>query len=205
MVIRKFRRPAQLGPIQAEEIEGDVDPAEQAELAHVTAWALMGVPTDDFDQEHVDRLLAAVRTEGVDVVASFWDRAAAFTLAGALWRLYLLWQWNQMDPEGLHTRYDRGKAAMNHLAENSPDLNQVLSATGAVLAGVASEDQIAPVLESAAEVMRIMATDAAGGSAWVQAEDDGLAHPVTLRAEALLATAAELSESARQARRGTLG
>ncbi len=205
---RKFRRPAMLDPQQAEDIVGDVDPAEEVEIAHTSAWALLGVPEGDFDQEHVERLRAAVHTSGVDVVAGFWDRSSENTLAGALWRIYLLWQWNQLNPAVVQQRYEEGVAALTErgeLPEELPGLREVIMATGAVLAGVANEDQLAPVFEAAALTMDVMAAGVAWGPLWIDSDEHELAHPVTRRPLALVDTARELRESARRAHQGTLG
>ncbi len=202
---RKFRRPAMLGPEQAEEIVGDTDPAEETEIAHTSAWALLGVPEGDFDSEHVERLKAAVRSDGVDTIAGFWDRSSAITLAGAFWRIYLLWQWNEISPEVVAQRFQEGVEGLGGDAAGKPTLDEVLLAVGVVLSGSANEDQLAPVFEAAAQTMEVMAAGVEYGPRWIDTDEHELAHPVTRRADALLSTAQELRESARQARQGTLG
>lgn len=202
---RKFRRPAMLGPERAEEIVGDTDPAEETEIAHTSAWALLGVPEGDFDAEHVQRLKKSVRAEGVDIVAGFWDRSSPITLAGALWRIYLLWQWNELDPEVVTARYLEGLEALGEDAPELPPLGGVLMAIGVVLSGSVNEDQVAPVFEATAQAMEVMAAGVQYGPRWIETDDHQLAHPVTRRADALLSTAQELRESAREARQGTLG
>lgn len=208
MESRKFRRPAMLSPEEAEEIVGDVDPADEAEVAHTSAWALMGVPNADFDADAVAHLRDTVREKGVDIVANLWDRSPDFTLPGALWRLYLLWQWHQMDAQVLQERYDEGVAVLRkeHPEElkGVAPLAETIRAIEGVLAGYATEDELAPVLESAALTMRVMAAGITYGPAWITEDKHQLAHPVTRRPYALLDTAKELEESARQARAGTL-
>lgn len=203
---RKFRRPAMLDPKQAEEIVGDVDPAEEAETAHTSAWALMGVPNADFDEQSVERLRKTVREQGVDVVAGLWDRSPENTLPGALWRIYLLWQWNQMNKNVLEERFAEGIEALSNAGRdtsNLPSLDETLRAVGGVLAGYATDDDLAAVFEATAQVMRIMAAGISGAS-WITDTGHALAHPVTLRPTALLDTAAELEESAQEAVQGTL-
>lgn len=204
----KFRRPAQLEPEQAEEIVGDEDPAENSEIAHTSAWALMGVPNADFNKEAIEQLRQTVRTQGVDVIASAWSRLPDFTLPGALWRIYLVWQWYQMNPEVLRERYLEGKKAMEEEGvaneETVPDFDEVIRADEGVLAGYANEDDLPAVLGSNAALLRVLAAGVTFGPEWITEDDHRLAHRVTRRPDALLATADELDESAEQAREGTL-
>lgn len=200
---RKFRRPAMLDQAEAEQIVGDEDPAAEAEIAHTTAWALMGVPNADFDEEAVKQLRESVRREGVDIVAAAWARSPDFTLPGALWRIYLLWQWHQMNPEVLQARYDEGIEELQRegaqKSEMPPPLGEVIRGVEGVLAGYATEEDLAPVLSAAASVMRTMALGVRFGPDWITEDGHRLAHTVTRRPEALLKTAAELEESAKQA------
>ncbi len=204
----RFRRPAMLEPEQAEEIIGDEDPAEGSELAHTTAWALMGVPNADFDEFTVEKLRETVRTKGVDVVAEAWSRSPEFTLPGALWRVYLVCQWHQMNPDVLQERYAEGKATMEAQGvandDTVPDLDEVIRADEGLLAGYATEDNLAPVFEANADLLRVLAAGVTHGPKWIEDDRHELAHPVTRRADALIATALELDESARQAAAGTL-
>lgn len=204
---RQFQRPASLDQAEAEAIEGDEDPAAESEIAHTTAWALLGVPNADFDDKAVKKLQNSVRSEGVDIIAAAWSRSPAFTLPGALWRTYLLWQWHQMNPEVLQDRYEEGIAAMREQgldADGQPPLNEVIRGAEGILAGYGNEDDLAAVLEACAQAMRVMAMGITFGPEWITDEGHVLAHTVTRRPRALLDTADELQESARQAANGTL-
>lgn len=192
----------------AEQIVGDEDPAAESEIAHTTAWALMGVPNADFDERAVERLQTSVRTEGVDIVAAAWARSPDFTLPGALWRIYLLWQWHQMNPEVLEARFEEGRAELEKEgtpeSQMPPPLPEVIRAVEGVLAGYATEEDLAPVFHAAAAAMRTMALGVRFGPEWITEDGHVLAHTVTRRPEALLATANELEESAEQADAGNL-
>lgn len=203
---RKFHRPASLDQAQAEAIEGDEDPAAESEIAHTTAWALLGVPNADFDQQAVEQLQTSVRSEGVDIIAAAWSRSPEFTLPGALWRIYLLWQWHQMSPEVLQDRFDEGVAAMREkgLQQDPIPLAEVIRGVEGMLAGYGNEDELASVLAASAEAMRVMAMGVRFGPEWITEEGHVLAHTVTRRPAALLDTAKELDESAREAAQGTL-
>ncbi len=204
---RKHHRPASLDQAEAEAIVGDEDPAAESEIAHTTAWALLGVPNADFDETAVKKLQHTVRTEGVDTIAAAWAKSPDFTLPGALWRLYLLWQWHQMNPEVLQDRFDEGlKAAADKglNVDKVAPLDEVIRGAEGILAGYGDEDQLGPVLESAAQSMRIMAMGVRFGPEWITEDGHVLAHTVTRRPQALLDTARELDESAKQAEAGTL-
>lgn len=203
---RRHHRPASLDQAEAEAIEGDEDPAAESEIAHTTAWALLGVPNADFDEKAVEQLRTSVRSEGVDIIAAAWSRSPEFTLPGALWRIYLLWQWHQMNPEVLQARFDEGVSAMEQKGfQNTPiPLPDVIRGVEGVLAGYGNEDELASVLSAAAQSMRVMAMGVRFGPEWITEEGHVLAHTVTRRPEALLDTAKELDESAREAAQGTL-
>lgn len=204
----KFRRPAMLDPEMAEYIVGDEDPADGSGLAHSTAWALLGQPSVDFSEEEVPQVLEAVRSKGVDVIASAWARSPEFTLPGALWRIYLMYQWYQMNPGILYERYQEGVAVMKDGGVEPPglipNLDEVILAIEGVLAGYATEDDLAGVFEVAASAMRVLAASSKYGPQWITEDTHALANPVTRRQTALLDTASELDESAKQAKAGTL-
>jgi hypothetical protein len=200
-----FRRPAALEPEEAEAIVGDADPAGDAEVAHTSAWALLGVPGEGLDESHVQRLRDRVAEAGVDIVADLWDRSPAFTLPGALWRLYLLWQWNEIDPGMLRKRFNEGKQVLTAQNLETPvELEDVLAETRRIMVGNGTEDDIADALNHAAQAMRIMATGITYGPEWILEDTHTLAHPVTRRPKALLETADELEAGATLASSGEL-
>ncbi len=204
---RSFRRPASLEQADAEMIVGDEDPAAESEIAHTTAWALLGVTSGDFDKKAVAQLQTSVRAEGVDIIAAAWARSPEFTLPGALWRIYLLWQWHQMNSEVIEERYHEGVEAMREKgldADAQPPLAEVIRGIEGVLAGYANEDDLAPIFAATAQAMRVMAMGVRFGPSWITEDSHLLAHTVTRRPQALLDTARELDESARQAAAGTL-
>ncbi len=205
---REFRRPARLDSEEAQNIVGDQDPAIGSELAHATALALMGVPSGDFDEEALGRLREAIQQEGVDIVAPAWDMSPDFTLPGALWRLYLVLQWHEIDPKVVQFRYAEGlkQVEISGVVDpyGTPDLDMTLRAVSGVMAGAATLEDLPPILESSAALLRLLAAGSKYGSEWITQDDHELATRVTRRPEALLATAGELDESARQARMGQL-
>lgn len=204
---RKFRRPAILSPSDAEQVTDSADIEENSDMAHATAWAMMGIPSEEFNTEVVHRLVTTVRANGADIVAPLWDNSPAFTLPGALWRLYLLWQWNQLNPGVVADRFAEGQRVYQEAGDatmGDVSLAETLEAVKGTLAGFASEDDLAPTLEATAKTLRVMAAGLEHGPRWITSDSDELAHPVTRRPAALLDTAEELEEGALRARHNNL-
>ncbi|MBW3068442.1 hypothetical protein CWT12_01645 [Actinomyces sp. 432] len=226
---RQFHRPARLDPEAAENIEGGTDTAVASELAHRAAQALIGgfpedAPETDASVERITRsgVVTAVASHGVDAVAELWADSPATTLPGTLWRLFLVREWIRRDPELVERRYvtvvdlaaiaNEPEAAAARLrldaaledARRVPSAEQVRAAIDAVLAGRAEDSVpgLVPVLSGTADFLRALA--AGSDSTWIDDDADELAHPVTRRDSALLATAEELTEAARRAGAGLL-
>ena len=93
-----------------EAIEAGADPAAVAEAADRAA-AIIVRGARDADQEVVgERLLHLAETEGIETIAEVWSGAPADSLAGCLWRLYLLRQWVYADPVGVAHQFEAGRA-----------------------------------------------------------------------------------------------
>lgn len=201
------RRPAMLDAARAETIVGDEDPAASAAVAHTAAWALMGVGDESFTDADVARLRDTVRSVGVDVIAHVWSRSPEFTLPGALWRLYLLHEWYHRDPGLVESRYAQGLRAPIIQGLEAPvqvrPLRAVMQEVDALLRGDLTDDDLDGVLAQASRAMRVLAAGESG-PLWIEDPTDPLAHRVTMRTSALLATADELDLAAREAAFGTL-
>ena len=229
---RQFRRPARLDPEVAESIEGASDTASSSELAHRAAQALLGgrsLPDDshssyddgasDDPGEWITRpgVVAAVAAHGVDAVAELWADSPATTLPGALWRLFLVREWIRRDPALIARRYAtvvdltgadtaataRLEAALGE-ARAVPAPADLRERLDAVLAGGVEDSvtEIAPLITATADFLRALA--AGSNPVWIEDDTDELADRVTRRDSALLATAEELTDSARRAAAGLL-
>ena len=88
----------------------DVDPAELAAAGNRTAQLLVRGPRDDADEGMVARVVALADTEGLGVLADLWSHASSDSLAGALWRLYLLRTWVHGDPVQAAREFTAGRA-----------------------------------------------------------------------------------------------
>lgn len=201
------RRPAMLDAARAETIIGDEDPASLAAVAHTAAWALMGIGDDNFTDEDVARLRDTVRARGIDTIAHVWSRSPEFTLPGALWRVYLLHEWYHRDPRLVAERYADGSRAPIIQGLEAPvelrSLSLIMEEVDSLLRGDLTDDDLEYVLGEASRAMRVLAAGEAG-ALWIEDPTDPLAHRVTMRHSALLATADELDVAAREAAVGTL-
>lgn len=105
-----FHRPALPGAGLFESREGGTDPAEIAASGQRIATLLVRGPRTDDDQGLVDRVLHLADTEGLGVIAELWSSAPQDSIAGALWRLYLLRTWVCAQPEQAAREFAAGKA-----------------------------------------------------------------------------------------------
>jgi hypothetical protein len=108
--MNEFKRPSLPGPALFEAEADGADPAEMAAAGHRIATLLVRGPRSDTDQGLVDRVLHLADEEGLGVIADLWSHAAADSLAGALWRLYLLRTWVYQQPEQAAREFAAGKA-----------------------------------------------------------------------------------------------
>ncbi len=208
MAEARFRRPAMLDMEAADLIEGDIDPADRALIAHETAAAIVNQARELRHPELVARLVALVDEEGIDTVAMLWSKAEALTLPGALWRLYMIREWVKFDAAGVARAYHFGVAAahMRHAIAgvgDSPSPDEVRALADEVLSGVFAGD-LAVALERAGSFCRVVAA----GAEFKVEGDDGYSkanvHQAALRASQLLHTGEELERSARLWREGRL-
>lgn len=173
---RRHHRPALPGAQHFERNQGGSDPAEVRAAADRVATLLVRGPHDPDDASVVDRVVALADTAGLEELAELWANAAPDSLAGALWRLYLLRQWVHADPRGAAEEFERGRRA-RPVAEviagvaEPPGPDAVRAAVDAVLRGVVRGD-FADTLFRAAAFAHVAATGRAVGAA-----PDGSADP----------------------------
>jgi hypothetical protein len=105
---RDFHRPTQFPSAAFEAFQGGDDPATVNRIAHESAAALVARVKHDPQPEILDRLVSFSDEHGIDVVAELWARAAAHTLPGALWRIYLVRAVIRQAPEEVTFLFDRG-------------------------------------------------------------------------------------------------
>ena len=110
-----------------------------------------------------ERLLHLADTEGIETIAEVWSGAPADSLAGCLWRLYLLRSWVYADPVGVAREFEAGRRTRPGRRGSSPgsptrpDPSELKAMIDQVLRGIAGSD-FADVLFRAAAFARVVAT-----------------------------------------------
>jgi hypothetical protein len=105
----RHRRPVLVGDTRFDAIIGDSDPAVRSEAADRCATLLVRGPRDPQESAIVDRVVRLADTEGLDEIAELWAGASPDSLAGCLWRLYLIRSWVYADPGAAAREFDRGR------------------------------------------------------------------------------------------------
>jgi hypothetical protein len=143
--MNEFKRPSLPGSALFEAQADGADPAEMAAAGHRIATLLVRGPRSGDDQGLVDRVLHLADEEGLGVIADLWSHAAADSLAGALWRLYLLRTWVYRQPEQAAREFAAGKAyapVQEALAGvvDPPGPEEVIALVDTVVRGIVGDD-----------------------------------------------------------------
>lgn len=172
------------------------DPAVLAEAAERAAIALVRGARDRADEALVSRVVHLADTEGLETLADLWAGAPPDSLAGVLWRLYVLRSWVYADPQTAAREFDRGRllAPVSEAisgVEEPPGPAEVQALVDAVLSGVVIGDFADTVFRAAA-----FARVAAAGRAQADAVA-GSSYDSDLAAARLLTLAEQLERAAR--------
>ena len=162
---RPHHRPTQRDAAYFDEFVGGADPAVLSEAADRAAQLLVRGARESEDGAVADRLLHLADTEGIEAIAEVWSGSPADSLAGCLWRLYLLRSWVYADPVGVAREFEAGSRAevarvVAGVAE-PPGPEELKSMVDQVLRGIAGSE-FADVLFRAAAFARVVATGRAG-------------------------------------------
>ena len=166
MTSRPHHRPAQRDADFFDDYVGGTDPALVSEAADRAAALLVRGARESDDDAVADRLLHLADTEGIEAIAEVWSGSPADSLAGCLWRLYLLRSWVYADPVGVAREFEAGRACAQvaqvvaGVAE-PPGPEELKAMVDQVLRGIAGSD-FADVLFRAASFARVVATGRAG-------------------------------------------
>lgn len=106
---RRHHRPSLPGSAHLESIAGATDPALLSEAADRAATALVRGARAGADDALVTRVVHLAETEGLETLAELWSGAPGDSLAGALWRLYVLRTWVYADPVTAAREFDQGR------------------------------------------------------------------------------------------------
>lgn len=205
----EHRRPVTQPTSSFDWIIGSDDAGASHRLAQETSWALLDRVRSVADHEVVERVVALAAGNGIDDIAELWSDAGSHSLAGQLWRIYLLRRIVESDPPGTAELFRAGLAAAQTIdpvvagvAEPiAPDSIAALCET--ILRGVFTGD-LAVALERASSYCRVMSLGAAAIADERDTVDDEHAAELTTRALRYSSFANDLRAGARRWRDGTL-
>ncbi|QIG45684.1 hypothetical protein G5V58_01350 [Nocardioides anomalus] len=143
-------------------ILGGEDPSRIREAGDLAANLLVRGARGSDDPAVSERVLHLADTEGIETIAEVWAGAPADTLAGCLWRLFLLRSWVYADPAGVARQFDAGTrtaqvARVVAGVADPPGPDELRAMVDEVLRGIAGSD-FADVLFRAAAFARVVAT-----------------------------------------------
>jgi hypothetical protein len=149
------------GATYFESLTGGTDPALVSEAADRAATLLVRGARASEDAETAQRVLHLAETEGLETLADLWAGAPADSLAGCLWRLYVLRAWVYADPELAARQFEAGRATAQVArvvagVADPPGPDQLQEMVDEVLTGIARAD-FADVLLRAAGFARVVA------------------------------------------------
>lgn len=134
----------------------------RSEAADRCATLLVRGAHDVEDEAVVARVVSLADTEGLDTLADLWASSPADSLAGCLWRLYLLRSWVYADPVAVAREFEAGQARAQVArvvagVADPPGPDELKAMVDQVLLGIAGSD-LADVLFRAAAFARVVAT-----------------------------------------------
>lgn len=209
LVTREHPRPVLQPSADFDWIIGSDEPGAASRLAEETSWALLDRVRSVADPVIVERVVGLAAGPGLGDIAELWSGESEHSLAGVLWRLYLLRRAVSADPDAAADLFRRGAAVSVTIdrvvagaAEPvSPDGIAALCDT--ILRGAFAGD-LGDALDRAASYSRIMALGAADLADSRDEHDDAHAAVLTKRALRYSTLAQELHAGARRWRDGTI-
>lgn len=192
------------GAARFDTLPGEADPAVRSEAADRCATLLVRGAHDTDDDEMISRVVSLADSEGLETLADLWASSPADSLAGCLWRLYLLRSWVYADPAGAAREFDAGRAhtpvheVVAGVVE-PPGPDEVRQLVDLVLRGVVQGD-FADTLYRAAAFARV----AAAGRAHIGASQAATPYQSDLSAAKLLTMAGQLELAAKRETQGDL-
>jgi hypothetical protein len=206
----EHRRPVTQPSRAFDWVIGSDDAGSALKLANETAWALLHRVRDGADPEVVDRVVHLAAESGIDDVAELWSNASPHTLAGQLWRIYLLQRIVATNPEETAHFFRQGMEAaptIHPLVAGVADPiapNSIAELCRTILRGVFAGD-LAVALERASSYCRVMSLGTAAVADDRDNFHDEQATMLTTRSLRYSALADELHAGARRWQDGTLG
>lgn len=164
-----------------EALTGGADPALVSEAADRAATLLVRGARQAGDAETAERLVHLAETEGLETIADVWAGSPADSLAGCLWRLYVLRAWVYAAPSLAADEFEAGRATAQVArvvagVADPPGPDELRAMIDQVLRGIAGGD-FADVLLRAAAFARVVAV---GRAHLGHEEAGGVARMLTL-------------------------
>lgn len=158
---RIHHRPMTPGDGFFSDIVGGADPAHVREAGDLAATILVRGARESDDPRIAERIVHLAESEGLETLAEVWSGAPSDTLAGSLWRLFLLRSWVYAAPERVAADYEAGQrradvARVIAGVADPPGPDELRRMVDDVLRGIARGD-FAVTLFRAAAFARIVA------------------------------------------------
>lgn len=138
------------------------DPAAMREAGELAATVLVRGVRRSGDEVLIDRVVRLAETEGLEVLADIWSGCPSDSLAGTLWRLYLLTSWVRTNPHMVAEEFRAGRGTAQAAGvvagvADPPGPEQVMVMIDEVLHGIVRGDFV-DVLHRAAAFAHVVAT-----------------------------------------------
>ena len=161
MTGRIHHRPMSRGSAFFDEVAGGTDPATLREAGDLAATVLVRGAREADDPALAERIVHLAESEGLETLAEVWSGAPADTLAGSLWRLFLLRSWVHAAPDRVAAEFDAGQrrtdvARVIAGVADPPGPDELRAMVDDVLRGIARGD-FAVTLFRASAFARIVA------------------------------------------------
>ena len=192
------------GAAHFDTLPGEDDPAVRSEAADRCATLLVRGAHDTEDEAVIARVVSLADSEGLETMADLWASSPADSLAGCLWRLYLLRSWVYADPAAAAREFDAGRQhtpvheAVAGVVE-PPGPDEARQLVDLVLRGVVQGD-FADTLYRAAAFARV----ASAGRAHIGASNAATPYQSDLSAAKLVTMAEQLEHAAKLETQGEL-
>ncbi|WP_336652088.1 MULTISPECIES: hypothetical protein [unclassified Leucobacter] len=207
---REHQRPVLQPTADFDWIIGSDEPGAAHRLAQQTSWALLDRVRSGADPEVVERVVGLASSgPGIDDIAELWAQEGTHSLAGVLWRLYLLRRVVAGDAEGSADLFRRGSTVATTIdpvvagAAEPVTPGSIGELCDTILRGAFVGD-LGAALDRAASYCRVMALGAADLADTRDTHDDAHAGQLTTRALRYSKMAQELHAGARRWRDGSL-
>ncbi len=157
---RDHHRPLALGAAYFESVADGPAPDEVRDIADRTATVLVRGARADGDAELAERVVHLADTEGMETLADMWSSCTPDSLAGALWRLYVIREWIHVDPVRASRAYDAGTGTAQVAravagVPDPPSPDAMCEVIDDVLRGIVRSD-FADVLWRASAVLHVL-------------------------------------------------